>query len=159
MAKKLLDVNWQREIGKEDLKPAVRRYQRYLEDKGLRASTTPIYVLRLTKYLEFSGTDSPNEGDFARMAEETQWRCPSRQSIALFDRQSVGIQFQRNSCTGKWRWRLRQVGWNKTDGDTGASALLEERKPEGLLSDPTRAPDGITLESTANNLFCDEDLQ
>jgi hypothetical protein len=44
MAKMLLDVNWKREIGKEDLKPAVRRYQRYLEDKGLRASTIPMYV-------------------------------------------------------------------------------------------------------------------
>jgi hypothetical protein len=43
MAKKLLDVNWKREIGKEDLKPAVRRYQRYLEDKGIRASTIPMY--------------------------------------------------------------------------------------------------------------------
>jgi hypothetical protein len=30
-----MDVNWKREIGKEDLKPAVKRYRRYLKDKGL----------------------------------------------------------------------------------------------------------------------------
>ena len=44
MAKKRMDVNWKREIGKDDLKPAVKRFKRYLEDKGLRASTIPMYV-------------------------------------------------------------------------------------------------------------------
>jgi hypothetical protein len=53
MPKKWLDVDWNREIGKEDLKPAVKRYRRYLEDKGLRASTIPMYVLHVSKYLEF----------------------------------------------------------------------------------------------------------
>jgi hypothetical protein len=58
MPKKRLDVNWNREIGKEDLKPPVKRYRRYLEDNGLRASTIPMYVLHVSKYLEFCGTDS-----------------------------------------------------------------------------------------------------
>jgi len=55
MPKKRMDVNWKRELGKEDLKPAVKRFKRYLEDKGLRVSTIPMYVSRVAKYLEFSG--------------------------------------------------------------------------------------------------------
>ncbi len=45
MSKKRMDVNWKREKGKEDLKPALKRYRRYLEDKGLRPSSIPMYVL------------------------------------------------------------------------------------------------------------------
>jgi hypothetical protein len=41
MPKKRMDVNWKREIGKEDLKPAVKRYRRYLEDKGLERLPFP----------------------------------------------------------------------------------------------------------------------
>ena len=58
MSKKRMDVNWKRETGKEDLKPAVKRYRRYLEDKGLRPSSIPMCVLHVGKYLEFSGTDA-----------------------------------------------------------------------------------------------------
>jgi hypothetical protein len=64
MAKKRLDVNWKRETVKEDPKPAVKRYQRYLVDIGLRESSIPMYVLCVGKYLEFSGTDSPNVDEF-----------------------------------------------------------------------------------------------
>jgi hypothetical protein len=60
MSKKRMDVNWKRETGKEDLKPAVKRYRRYLEDKGLRPSSIPMCVLHVGKYLEFSGTDTPS---------------------------------------------------------------------------------------------------
>jgi integrase/recombinase XerD len=81
MAKKRLDVNWKREIRKEDLKPAVKRYQRYLVDKGLRASTIPMYVLRVTKYLEFSGTDSPNAEDFAKFRDHLHDMNLSRSTI------------------------------------------------------------------------------
>jgi hypothetical protein len=46
MPKKRMDVNWKREfIRKEGLKPAVKRYRRYLEDKGIRTSTIPRYML------------------------------------------------------------------------------------------------------------------
>jgi hypothetical protein len=51
MAKKRLEVNWDRKIGHEDLKPAVKRFRRYLEDNGLRESTILMYVLHATKYL------------------------------------------------------------------------------------------------------------
>ena len=81
MPKKRLNVNWKREIGKEDLKPAVQRYRRYLEDKGLRASTIPMYVLRVTKYLEFSETDSPSADDFARFRDQLHDKKLSRSTI------------------------------------------------------------------------------
>jgi hypothetical protein len=81
MPKKRMDVNWDREIGKEDLKPAVKRYRRYLEDKGLRASTIPMYVLHVSKYLEFSETDSPGADDFARFRDHLHDRKLSRSTI------------------------------------------------------------------------------
>ena len=81
MPKKRLDVNWKREIGKEDLKPAVQRFKRYLEDKGLRASTIPMYVLRASKYLEFSETDSPNADDFARFRDHLHDKKLSRSTV------------------------------------------------------------------------------
>jgi integrase/recombinase XerD len=68
-AKEAVRGNWNREIGPEDLKPAVKRYRRYLKDKGLRESTIPMYVLHASKYLEFSGTDSPSADDFARFRD------------------------------------------------------------------------------------------
>ena len=69
MSKKRMDVNWKREIGAEDLRPAVKRYRRYLEDNGLRASNIPMYVLHVSKYLEFLETDSPCADDFARFRD------------------------------------------------------------------------------------------
>lgn len=81
MSKKRMDVNWKREIGKEDLKPAVQRYRRYLEDKGLRASTIPMYVLHATKYLEFCETDSPPTDDFARFRDHLHDKKLSRSTI------------------------------------------------------------------------------
>ena len=81
MSKKRLDVNWKRDTGKEDLKPAVKRYQRYLEDKGLRASTIPMYVLHVSKYLEFSETDTPSIEDFARFRDQLHDRKLSRSTI------------------------------------------------------------------------------
>ena len=81
MPKKRMDVNWKREIRKEDLKPAVKRYRRYLEDKGLRTSTIPMYVLHVSKYLEFSETDSPCAEDFARFRDLLHDRKLSRSTI------------------------------------------------------------------------------
>jgi hypothetical protein len=81
MPKKRMDVNWKREIGKEDLKPAVKRYRRYLEDNGLRASTIPMYVLHVSKYLEFAETDSPCADDFAKFRDLLHDRKLSRSTI------------------------------------------------------------------------------
>ncbi len=71
----------ERVISKEDLKPAVKRYRRYLEDKGLRTSTIPMYVLHVTKYLEFSETDSPSADDFAGFRDQLHDRKLSRSTI------------------------------------------------------------------------------
>lgn len=81
MSKKRMDVNWKRETGKEDLKPAVKRYRRYLEDKGLRPSSIPMYVLHVGKYLEFSRTDAPSVDDFARFRDHLHDRKLSRSTI------------------------------------------------------------------------------
>ena len=80
-AKEAVGVNWRREIGKEDIKPALKRYRRYLEDNGLRASTIPMYVLHASKYLEFIGTDSPCADDFARFRDHLHDRKLSRSTI------------------------------------------------------------------------------
>lgn len=85
MTKKRLDVKWDRGLEKDDIKPSLKRYERYLEDNGLRASTIPMYVLHVSKYLEFSATDSPSADDFARfhgitpgpIAESQGWRRDS----------------------------------------------------------------------------------
>jgi len=81
MPKMRLDVNWKREIKAEDIKPAVKRYKRYLEDQGLRASTLPMYLLHVTKYLEFSQTDSPTPDDFAKFRDHLHDRKLSRSTI------------------------------------------------------------------------------
>jgi len=81
MSKKRMDVNWKRGTGKEDLKPAVKRYRWYLEDKGLRPSSIPMYVLHVGKYLEFSRTDAPSVDDFARFRDHLHDRKLSRSTI------------------------------------------------------------------------------
>jgi hypothetical protein len=81
MPKKRMDVNWKREIGKEYLKPAVKRYRRYLKDKGLRESTIHMYLLHVSKYLEFSETDSPSADDFARFRDILYDKKLSRSTI------------------------------------------------------------------------------
>ena len=78
------------EIGKEDIKPAIKRYRRYLEDNGLRASTIPMYVLHVSKYLEFSGADSPCADDFARFRDNLHDRKLSRSTINNRPREKRG---------------------------------------------------------------------
>jgi hypothetical protein len=54
MPKKRLNVNWDREVRTEDFKPALKHYNRYLDDDGLRKSTITSYVFRVGKFLEFA---------------------------------------------------------------------------------------------------------
>jgi hypothetical protein len=54
MPKKRLDVNWDREVSAEDVKPALKKYSRYLEENGLTESTISSYVYRAGKFLEFA---------------------------------------------------------------------------------------------------------
>jgi hypothetical protein len=46
MSKKRMDVNWNREVNSEDLKPALKRFRGYLNDNDLRNSTIDMYVFR-----------------------------------------------------------------------------------------------------------------
>ena len=85
MSKKRLDVDWTREIGNEDLNPALKPYSRYLEDIGLRESTISSYVFRVGEFLEFArnGYESPQEEDFAKFSEMLHDIKLSRSSIQL----------------------------------------------------------------------------
>jgi hypothetical protein len=76
-----LDVNWIREVRSEDLKPALMRYNRYLEDLGLRKSTITSYVLRVGKFLAFAQGDAPQVEDFTRFREMLLDHRLSRSSI------------------------------------------------------------------------------
>jgi integrase/recombinase XerD len=67
--RKKLNVDWTRGVASYDLKPALKRYGRYLEDRGLRRSTIESYVFRLGKFLEFAQDDTPQVEDFARFRE------------------------------------------------------------------------------------------
>jgi len=69
MAKKRLDVVWEREVKKEDFNPSLKHYYRYLQDNGLRESTITSYVFRVGKFLEFARDDTPQEGDFMRFKD------------------------------------------------------------------------------------------
>jgi integrase/recombinase XerD len=81
MPKKRLDVSWTREIGVEDIKPALKRYNRYLEDMGIRDSTRTSYVFRVGKFLEFVKDDKPTTDDFSRFRETLHERKLSRSTI------------------------------------------------------------------------------
>jgi integrase/recombinase XerD len=81
MSKKRMDVNWDREVGIEDLKPALKRYSRHLEDNGLRESTIISYIFRVGKFLEFAQGDAPQVEEFTRFREMLYERRLSRSSI------------------------------------------------------------------------------
>ena len=81
MTKKRLDVNWNREVRTEDFKPALKRYNRYLEDNGLRKSTISSYVFRVGKFLEFAQDDAPEVDKFTKFRELLHERRLSRSSI------------------------------------------------------------------------------
>jgi integrase/recombinase XerD len=81
MAKKRLDVVWEREVKKEDFNPSLKHYYRYLQDNGLRESTITSYVFRVGKFLEFARDDTPQEGDFMRFKDILHERKLSRSTI------------------------------------------------------------------------------
>jgi len=81
VSKKRIEVDWKKGITADDIKPSVKRFRRYLEDNGLRASTIPMYVLHISKYLEFSQTDLPIAEDFVRFRDNLLDRKLSRSTI------------------------------------------------------------------------------
>ena len=81
MSKKRLDVSWGRAVGKEDFKPILKRYDRYLEENGIRESTRSSYVFRVGKFLEFAQDDLPLEEEFVRFREILHERKLSRSTI------------------------------------------------------------------------------
>jgi integrase/recombinase XerD len=60
--------DWSKKKG-GPIQPALARYRRYLEDRGLAASTTASYLGRLKLFLEWAGTDKPTPGEFESYRE------------------------------------------------------------------------------------------
>jgi integrase/recombinase XerD len=81
MPKKRLDVNWERDVRIEDFKPALKQYNRYLEDVGLMESTISSYVFRVGKFLEFAQDEVPQAEEFTRFREMLHEERLSRSSI------------------------------------------------------------------------------
>ena len=99
MSKKRLELNWKCGTNLEDLKPAIKRFRRYLEDNGLRASTIPMYILSASKYLEFSETDLPNADDFAKFRDHLHDRRLSRLEDNCSSVVAAGVD-----CISHSRW-------------------------------------------------------
>ena len=59
MAKKKLEVDWYITPFALNLKPALIRFRRYLNDIGLRKSTIDSYIIRVNKFLDFTQSDNP----------------------------------------------------------------------------------------------------
>jgi hypothetical protein len=51
--------DWPKKSSMVDLQPVLRRYQRYLEDRMLAASTIESYMNRVKLFLEGAKTDTP----------------------------------------------------------------------------------------------------
>jgi len=81
MAKKL-SVDWSIPYrDKNNLKPALVRFRRYLETCGLKENTIKLYVLLTEKYLEAVKTDIPTEDDAKRFYDSLHDRDLSRSTI------------------------------------------------------------------------------
>ena len=65
----------------EDIKPTLKKYNRYLEDNGLRDSTISSYVFRVGKFLEFAQNNEPQVEDFTSFQEMLHESRLSRSSI------------------------------------------------------------------------------
>lgn len=60
MPKKRLALDWSIKGKREDFRPALTRYRRYLENLGYRGSTIGSYLDRLGRYLEFAQNERPS---------------------------------------------------------------------------------------------------
>jgi len=56
-----LTTNWKIRSGEDHIEYAVRRYRRYLENKGFRPTTIAVYAENVCRYLRFAGTDRPSD--------------------------------------------------------------------------------------------------
>jgi hypothetical protein len=67
--------NWKIRNGEDQIEYALRRYRRYLENKGFRSTTIAAYAENVRRYLHFAGTDRPSDTALTSFRE------------SLFDRQ------------------------------------------------------------------------
>ena len=81
MAKKRLAVSWEKKAETEDFRPALKHYDRYLHDSGLRESTIASYVFRAGKFLKFAHEELPSEEKFTEFRDILHERKLSRSTI------------------------------------------------------------------------------
>jgi integrase/recombinase XerD len=81
MTKKRIEVNWAITPFAVNLKPALIRFRRYLNDIGLRASTIESYVIRVNKFLDFAQSDNPPVIAFEEFRDQLHSKNLSRSSL------------------------------------------------------------------------------
>lgn len=69
MTRKRLDSNWTRVDRVNEINPALKRFERYLRDRGFRNSTIDGYMECAGMYLEFTQTDRPLAEDAIRFRD------------------------------------------------------------------------------------------
>jgi len=72
-----LDLSW--DIPNLDVQ--LRRFNRYLRDKGVRQSTLSDYLQRARKYIEFCGSDLPSPEKAQEYRDHLLGRNLSRSSV------------------------------------------------------------------------------
>jgi integrase/recombinase XerD len=78
---KKLGLDWSIKPCVRDFKPMLVRYERYLNDMGLRASTIESYVVRVGKFLEFTQSERPPINALNEYREYLQSKKLSRSSL------------------------------------------------------------------------------
>jgi integrase/recombinase XerD len=70
-------VNWSI-ASTTDFEPSLKRFRRYLEDRGIRESTIIGYIGNIQRYLKFANTNQPSHQDLERFRESMANRKMSR---------------------------------------------------------------------------------
>ena len=81
MTKKRLEVDWDITPFEVNLKPALIRFRRYLNDIGLRKSTIDSYIIRVNKFLDFAQSDNPPVIAFEEFRDQLHSKHLSRSSL------------------------------------------------------------------------------
>lgn len=81
MTKKKLEVNWDITPFGVNLKPALTRFRRHLNDIGLRTSTIDSYIVSVNEFLDFAQSDNPPVIAFEEFRDHLHSKHLSRSSL------------------------------------------------------------------------------
>jgi len=77
-------VDWSRTRDKTDLKPALSRFRRYLENLGLKKNTTVLYIKLVNTYLAEVNSEMPSTDDAKKFYDSLHDKGISRSSMNNF---------------------------------------------------------------------------